>query len=215
METRPHWAEEVDNGSMEIRPHWVEEVDNGSMKTRPHWVEEVDSSSMEIHPHWDEEVDNGSMETRPHWVEEVDSSSMEIRPHWVEEVDNGSMETRPHWVEEVDSSSMETRPHWDETYLLEYRVFSIFVIRLPGFIGRLLMSADAECIRSWVQGSYRAAYLLCSVLDGSDDGCNWRKEKVREAIRPILGELADRSDKAHQTLCKKLEHDSNLPLPEE
>ena len=73
-----------------------------------------------------------------------------------------------------------------------------------GFIHDLLASASEECIRSWVQGSYRAAYLLSRVLEGAEANWSDLKAKVQRSLVPVSAELAASSDKAHHTICKKL-----------
>ena len=93
-----------------------------------------------------------------------------------------------------------TTSHWVEGYRLLGQI-CIF-LHLLGFIGQLLMSATAECIRSWVQRSYHAAYLLSNVL--AVRGSELEGAKVRDALQPIAEELAESSDNALRTLSKKL-----------
>jgi len=73
-----------------------------------------------------------------------------------------------------------------------------------GFVYKLLSTASEECIRSWVQGSYRVAYLLSRVLDGVEREWVCLRDKLCASLLPISRELVGSEDRAHQTLAMKI-----------
>ncbi len=77
---------------------------------------------------------------------------------------------------------------------------------LKDFFSNLLSLATKECIRSWVQGSFRATYLLSRILDGDEIEWAELRKKIRSSLTTVAKQLARSPDKAHQFIATKLSH---------
>ncbi len=68
------------------------------------------------------------------------------------------------------------------------------VFCFEGFFSNLLSLATKECIRSWVQGSFRATYLLSRILDGDEIEWAELRKKIRSSLTTVAKQLARSPD---------------------